>query len=359
MHRYCFVVLAIPVFVVPASIAHGQATEEQAPAVVRKELPRLSGIPDITTLAFSPDGKLLAVGYESFGPVVIELETGKLRWWGDAGVCCNGSMEYVAVTFRPDGKQLFVAASTVGLYAFDTTSGEQLHPETRPGSSVAFGELLGMSADGRYLVNADRFEPEKIELVDTSDWRRIFRIAPRAEDSPTSAGFAEKDQQVLISYGSGKLDIHNTTDGERIQEYDLGPDGEFAAFSPDGTLAVTTSKELWNVPECRKLGNLYRKSDLAADGFVNGDALPLQFTPKQQRLLIFIDNEKANVLELPSRTIVRQFEFAFADHPNAATISPDGKRIAVGGRNHKTISIWDVATGKKVQTIEPPLRKQP
>jgi len=77
---------------------------------LNKQSSRLSfrlGKSDITALAFSPDGKWLAIGADVYKVFIYDSQTGQL--FGDAFREHDGSV--IALTFTPDGKLLLSASS--------------------------------------------------------------------------------------------------------------------------------------------------------------------------------------------------------------------------------------------------------
>jgi WD40 repeat protein len=347
-----------------------------------KEVHQLKA-PDRSVLAlvFSPDGKTLVARCRNQRVGLWETESGKeLRQLGDAEPAQRaGTLNFVpgssgpetrALAISPDGKLLAAAAgSTVRLW--ETATGKELpltdgHRQaplmialSKDGKTVvswgadrvvrgweaASGKVLGsfpapagttmaaFSADGRIvaLANGDN----TIRLHESATGKELHRL--RAHEGGTAALAFTPDGNVLASRGSadGTIRLFDVTKGAEVRQIILrqgnapavpgvivigGPPrasrgtGPGLAFSPDGGLLVATA------PGTDRLGNALVLLDVA--------------TGKELR-------------KIESPKPVASFAF-----------SPDGRALAAENAD-RTITLWEVASGKERGRLGQPATEQP
>ncbi|MCI0634101.1 MAG: WD40 repeat domain-containing protein [Actinobacteria bacterium] len=127
--------------------------------------------PDIT-VAFSPDGRMLAVG--GAHPVVrlVDVRTGKLLHELDLAGTGAFSLE-----FSPDGRTLAVSGWEGGASLWDVATGSQYGPTLTAGSRRT---ILDLSPDGRHLLMTLSNGEGAIWDIDPESWkRRACAIANR------------------------------------------------------------------------------------------------------------------------------------------------------------------------------------
>jgi WD40 repeat protein len=269
----------------------------------RTEVLRGQGSP-VTCMAFSPADHLLA----SSG------EDGSVRLWdtrtGDAVRTLVGSGDSAnavdAVAFSADGRRLATAGHDGRITVFDPKSGQKAHTFSVPtfwclGLALSpDGRLAACSSTGRLSVWA----VESGELVQSlTTWSGVLAWSPDGR---------------FLAAGSTVIDLWDTQSWRKAKTLG-GHAGEIRglAFSPDGshlaTASIDTTARIWNVATGERSWTLRSE----------GVALPTE----------------RGLAGDPVRLPVL-----------AVAFSPDGKRLVTGGTD-RTVHLWDVASGKLLQTL--------
>ncbi len=126
------------------------------------------------------------------------------------------------------------------------------------------------------------------------------------------------------------------------------------ALSPDGTLAVSGSKDrtmkLWELATGRLIRTIYAHLDATGD-----EVSTVAFSPDGKHLLSGSRSAAlAKLWDAETGRLLRVFEHskgALRAGVSSAVFSPDGTRIATGGAGDKIVNLWDMASGKVVQAF--------
>lgn len=203
----------------------------------------------VRAITFSPDGKWLASGGGTSGA------RGEVRLWSVAenreSRVFNSGIHGDAVNalaFSADGKLLASGSADKTIQIWDMATGKPLQM-LRDHADAVLG--LAFRADGKFLASssADR----SVKVWDTATWRRIYTLG--AHDAPVTA---------LAFNPGGNLLVTTSADGT-AKVWNFGPESSGAArtlgghgngvwaiaLSPDGQFAATASADktvrLWNV----------------------------------------------------------------------------------------------------------------
>ncbi len=160
-----------------------EVTIWDAPAA--REVCTLSGIAvaDVESLAFSPDGRIVAVGgFRDRSPFVdlCELESGKItRSWNESGIIS-------ALVFRPDGAQLAGAGyQEAAVHVWDVVTGNKLNTY----HGIAAASSVAYSPDGRRLAGMGY--SGEVHLWDSRSGQEMLILRPFAPP-PGSLGFTPR-----------------------------------------------------------------------------------------------------------------------------------------------------------------------
>jgi WD40 repeat protein len=275
----------------------------------RPSLPGMTLPLDFTprSLAFSPDGKLLAIGGGTPASVAGEAEllnpaTGKIAaaWQSAEG------MTVQTVAFSPDGRTL-------------ETAGDD--------NRVSLWNVAQLVAGGR--------RPVAVYKADG----RVGAAAFRPRGTMLAAGDADNGGTTLWGLGDGKV-------AARLEALPFMT--VFAlAFSPDGSMLATDNlgtgsrsvTQLWDVRSGQP--RLSREIAAIATHFV-------AFSP-DGAVLATADQDGTGLWDVATGRLLARL--AGASPPvSVAAFSPDGKTLAAGGADGVT-TVWDVATRRITATL--------
>ena len=340
---------------------------------------------DTGLLALSPDGTRLAVSGNDGNIRVWDIATAELLF------SLTGHADIVsAIAFSSDGDQLATGSVDKTVILWDVRSGERLSILTSLPDSIT---QLAVSPDGTRLAISG-FEGI-VRVWDITENQEVLSIEA-ISDAPLA--FNSDSNQLLTSWWSGNdAQLLNTTTGEDLFILPGHTNTVFAVlFSRDNKRIVTASRDrtarVWDSSIGRELLTLYghpapiHSVALSSDGVhlatgdeqgnvriwnidpdqeqfsASGVEMPLSgyrepreplFSANGRRVYAIFNvfatglepNSRVKVLD--SATGVELLNLAEMDGVefNSLALSPDGKRLAVGGSDGH-VQVWDSDTSQ-------------
>jgi WD40 repeat protein/flagellar biosynthesis GTPase FlhF len=260
---------------------------------------------EVTTIAFSPDGKTLAVG-TALGENMRATET---VLWDVATQSRKDKSNHIgtvdSVVFSPDGKML--AVNVVGsVDLLNVTPGRELCSlKMGKGALDGAARYVTFSPDGNNLAVVSR--PGGVQLFYTNHCEekggeRVGHSLPETENTPPSSlAFSPDSKLVAVSYANNTIKVWGVKDNN-LRATIKGHEGYInsIAFLPDSRTLVTGSED-W--------------------------AIKLWDTETLTREQAALKGHSSGV--------------------NAVAFSPDGRHLATGSEDN-TVGLWDVETAKQM-----------
>jgi WD40 repeat protein len=299
-------------------------------------------------LAFSPDGRQLAVTTHDPAVILWDVATGRqvraLR--GHTSAVKN-------VAYSPDGHVLASGAGDIArsqpgeVKVWEAATGQEvfdLHGHTDPIYGVAF------SPDGRRLVSAS--QDHTVKVWDTRTGLEVLTVRAHA-DTVRAVAFSPDGWRLATACVDGSITIWDATPGadDRPAHEIRSLTGHGAAvfgvaFYPDGRhlAAVSDNQTIrtWDVDSGRERED--RRLAVTPQNYA------LAISPDGGLLATATSNGVVWLLDPQTRQTRRTLR----GHPDgpvkSLAFSPDGRRLALASWV-RTVWLWDVATGRLLHTF--------
>ena len=282
----------------------------------------------VETVAFSPNGRILAAGDRAGHIGLWDVATGQRR--AAATLAEGNPVETVA--FSPNGQILAAGGSAgdIGLWSVATARSFVL-AEGSPVYSVAF------SPNGQTLAAGDR--AGHIGLWDVATRQRAATVAEG--NSVYSVAFSPNGQTLAAGDYGGDIGLWDVATGQRTATVAEGSPVYSVAFSPNGqTLAagdIAGHIGLWDVATGQRTATVAEGSPVYS----------VAFSPNGQTLAA---GDIAGDIGLWDVATGRTAALAEGSPVETVAFSPNGRILAAGDiAGH--IGLWDVATGQRTATL--------
>ncbi len=301
--------------------------------------------PVVISLAFSPDGKTLAVGadHSAYGSgdntTLWDLASGSQQHSFKTDL--PFSMETVSafgLAFSPDGTKLATGSArgnTVKLW--DVAGGSELRS-----LSVSNLESLAFSPDGATLLSASGTGDDTVKLWDAASGN--LRGALKSDSAFGKVIFSPDGRTLAYPSDDYTVRLRDAASGEvRTLSGHTGYAGSLA-FSPDGrTLASGSSDQtvkLWDVITGREILTMSGHTSSVSCVAFSPDGKTLASASFDSTVKLW-DTAGGNELRTLSGHTSLVWSVAF---------SPDGKTLASGSEDG-TVKLWDAASGAELRTL--------
>lgn len=313
-------------------------------AATGKEVRQLNHSDVAGVMAFSPDGKTLAVASGTTGTVrrpsritLRELESGK-----ELGTLVGHSDAVFALAFSPDGKRLASAGDGKMLRLWDLASQQAIGESLRLSTPV-YG--LAFSRDGKTLIS--KGFGNHLRLWDVATGRE--RFPGQGPSGEIRAIAYSPDGKMVASASSNKIWLWAPATGKVLRMLETqGETASTLSFSADGRSLISNSHD-GALRFLDPMTGREQKSFRIGNGWIEQAAL----SPDEKMLAIWgtATSPQIQLIHAGTGAKLRALEVP-CEQPGVIAIqislrfSPDRKTLYAGNGNHVSILRWDAATGK-------------
>ncbi len=293
------------------------------------------GLGQVASLAFSPDGKSLAVGcHESSTAFIFEVADGNVRHK------LSGHQNAVlAVAFNRDGSRLATGGYEPELKLWNTATGEAIAANgLRYTSGIS---AIDFSADGKVMAVGVGDGTVVLQDATTGAQEQVLR---RHESGLWTMAFSHRGRKLVTAGPEREIRICDTTTGKevvttgpKIQRIEASSDGRYLALGlHDGAVGV------WDIA-ARMRSTLRGHSQPAS---------ALAFSPDSRLLAAgtYGGGSNLRIWDVASQSKLAVIEAHFGTI-SGLTFSADGQTLASASHDG-LVKFWDPENGSLKETID-------
>ncbi|GAB1542217.1 NB-ARC domain-containing protein [Scytonema sp. NUACC21] len=289
----------------------------------------------IHSVAFSPDGKLLALGDNNGETYLYQVVNGKKLFTFKGHIGCVWS-----VTFSPDGHLLASGGDDQTVKLWDVSTGECL--KTLQGHSSVI-RSAAFSSDSNMLASASEDQTMRLWDVNTGHCLKTFE---ESGNRMLSVAFSPNGHLLSIGSDDQTVSLWNVSTG-RCLKILRGHTGWVwsVAFSPDGQTLASGSHDqtvrLWDVTTGRCLQTLQGHTNWVHSVAFSSDAQILASGSEDQTVKLW-DISTGECLKTLQGYGNRVWSVAFCSNSH----------ILASANDNQTVSLWDIKTGSCFKTLQ-------
>lgn len=295
-----------------------------------------------SSVAFSPDGKMVAYGCKDYTVKIYETNNYQL-----IRALRGHASSITTLIFSPDGKMIGSATESSEIKLWDASSGKILHTIKQGGSKLAF------SPDSKKILAAGDLRGDTVSFMRLLDVASASPIRSFENHSEVVKRVAfGSDGKALVSQSGNEIVLWDSLSGkfiERVHEtaWRRDFDGQRFALSPDGSMLAVTiaSDSKMEVLDCHT-GVFLRRLALPT-----GKSTAVAFSPNAKIIAVALDNTIV-LWNDSSDKPVRYLE-GHSGSINSFVFSSDGKTITSLGAD-RIVNVWDINTGNQIYSFEIP-----
>jgi len=288
----------------------------------------------VSSVVFSPDGKLLASGSGDYTVRIWQVDTGEC-----IKILKGHTTNVDTIAFSPDGKFLIAGVRNGEIWIWNIENNKCLKSFRPHRSYVTF---VSFFPDGRFFVSGSR--DKKIYIWDfrTGKCFKMFE----EKDEVYSVMFSPNGK--LLAWGSSDYtvkiwDIKKRNYIKSLKGHEAGV--QSIAFSPDGILLASGSND-----NTIRIWDIEREKCLKVLEGHEGPIYSVAFSPDGRFLASGSEDCTVRIWKAGSWECIKTLK----EHKRgirSVAFSPDGKMLASGARDN-IIYIWNIKIEKDFEEIE-------
>lgn len=305
---------------------------------------------DANSIDFSPDGKILASGNDDHTIILWDIAT--LKPIGEPLRAHTDSV--MEVRFSPDGKIIASGSADHTVILWDAMT---RHPISEPLTGrLNAKHSMAFSPDSKILILSSTDSIFQLNLTTHQKINfSLSKIMSPGNNYLTSVAYSPDGQTIALGSNNGLIFLWSTTTHEIINEPLIGHSGgvQSVVFSPDGKMLISGSSDnsiiIWDMVTQELIGQPLR----GINGSVSKASISNVVVSSDGRTLASTSSEGAIILwNLFSPEPMGKVLHGHSGLVTSVAFSPVDSRLA-SGSSDKTIILWDIAT---LQPITSPLR---
>ncbi|WP_433926972.1 pentapeptide repeat-containing protein [Sorangium cellulosum] len=305
------------------------------PQSIRPECISAAGTPPCRSIAFHPEGILIATTHVD----------GTIRLWdSDTGQPLRRlqghSSSVTSVVFSPDGATLASGSDDKTVRLWDVMSGDELRELQCYSGSVT---SVAFSPDGSTLASGS--DDETVRLWDVASGNELRRLQGHSS-AVWSVAFSQDGATLASGSDDKTVRLWDVASGNELRRLHGHSSVVWSVtFSPDGATLASGSDDktvrLWDVASGDELRRLQGHSSVVWS---------VTFSPDGATLASGSDDETVRLWDVASGNELRRLQ----GHSSAVwsvAFSPDGATLA-SGSDDVTVRLWDVASGNESRRLQ-------
>ena len=280
----------------------------------------------VVAVAFDPKGPMVATGSSDGTARVFEASSGHELWRTSPGA------PVVSVAFSPDGRMVAIGSQDAIAKVFDTATGHQI--SQMPHDAAVF--KVAFSPDGRYIATGSADGTARVfNAMNGQEISRAFH-----GDAVYGVAFSPDSRYVATASVDNTARVFKTANGEEVSKLAHADSVNAVAFSPDGRYVATASKDktarVFDAKTGREIARLTHSDAVQTVAF-SSDGLRLA-TGSADGVVGMFDLAAAGEMMLHTQ-----------NPTSVAIISADGRLVATAA--NKTVELFDQTTGKELSSL--------
>jgi WD40 repeat protein len=269
----------------------------------------------------------------------------------------NHRREAVSVAFSPDGKMLAAGSGFSGIIIWDAKTGE----EVRRIDGAEVGDYIVFAPDGKTLASTRNWQHGQaggiVQLWEVASGRLSGQL--KGDENLIRCLAYSPDGRLLAAHSQwgterlGAVRLWDLATGKERLKIPTNSAGHTISFSPDGRLLAFDVKYAVHLCQCetgKEILKLEGHQEVVSErGVTSGYLNALTFSPDGRLLASASCDNTARIWDVETGRMLQVLE-GHRGFVNTIAFFPDGKTAVTGGEDG-TVRCWEVNAGTQLSEI--------